>query len=76
MTVLIHPIKTVSASFVSTGKPICDSNVSLSKHVSTFNFHPSKLIIGGNIRSSEPGGASSVCSSKPILFVQLNLFVL
>ena len=38
----------------------------MSKHVSTFNFYPSKPIIGSNIRSSKPVGASSICSSKPI----------
>ena len=56
----------MSASSVSPGKPICSSNVSLSEHVSTIIFHPSKPIIGSNVRSSKPVSDSSVCSSKPI----------
>ena len=38
------------ASSVSPGKPIWGSNVSLSEHVSTIIFHPSKPIIGSNVR--------------------------
>ena len=56
----------MSASSVSPGKSICGSNVSLSEHVSTIIFHPSKPIIGSNVRSSKPVSDSSVCSSKPI----------
>ena len=38
----------------------------MSEHVVTIIFHPSKPIIGSNVRSSKPVRDSSVCSSKPI----------
>ena len=46
--------------------PFVGSNVSLSEHVSTIIFHPSKPIIGSNFCSSKPVSDSSVCSSEPI----------
>ena len=72
------PIKTLSASSVSPGKPICGSNVSLSKkHISTFNFHPSKPVFDSSVRASKPirpsnirpsktVSASNICSGKPV----------
>ena len=85
----VCPSRTVSASSVSPGKPICGSNYSLSKQVSNIIFYPSKPIIGSSIRSSKATGASSSCSSKPIfgsnvrasklicvlMFVQVNLLI-
>ena len=52
---------TVSASSVRPGKPICSIDVSLSKYVNAIVFYPSKPIIGSNIHSRKPVGASSIC---------------
>ena len=72
------PIKTLSASSVSPGKPTCGSNVSLSKkHISTINFHPSKPVFCSSVRASKPirpsnirpsktVSASNICSGKPV----------
>ena len=40
--------------------------LSLSKHVSTINFHPSKPVGASSVCSSKPIFNSSVCASKPI----------
>ena len=58
--------KSISASNICSGKPVCRNNVSLSNSVSFINVHPTKSVKASNMCSGKPVCRNNVRSSKPI----------
>ena len=61
----VHSTKSISASNISSGKPVCRNNVCFSNSVSSINVHPTESVKASNMCSGKLVCRNSVRSSKP-----------